>query len=133
MINPEPRLFCLNSLWGVSPKKRSKKSSPPKYRPRGDPSNGDRTPPPRIILVVLMFTTDGLSLSAKSANDNGACEGEAVETAEASCTSGTGDDLKKEERSTSTAETIKKPIKKAMRNMTKVFRPLFSVFIFLLQ
>ncbi|MFZ4439931.1 MAG: hypothetical protein ACOYOS_16005, partial [Syntrophales bacterium] len=76
-----------------------------------------------------MFTTEGFSLSARSAKDNGARDISAGDTADASCTSGPGVEGAKEERRTSTIETTKKPIKKAKRNIMNVLRPLFSVFI----
>src|SRR5450756_1673380 len=122
-MNPEPRLFCLNCRCGVSPKNRSKKSSPPKLRSKGDPwPKGERNPPPRIVLVVLIFTTEGFSFSARSAKDKGARGTSPGETEDAICTSGPGADGAKEERRTSTIETTNKPIKKAKRNMIKVLR-----------
>jgi len=62
MINPEPRLRCLNSLRGVSPKKRSKKSSPKGELPKGAP----KPPRPLLVLDVLTLTTAGLTRSARS-------------------------------------------------------------------
>jgi hypothetical protein len=113
----------LNSLWGISPKNLSKKSSPQKYLSKGV-LNG----PPRPLLtvfVVLIFTTAGFNLSAKSANEKGARGLSGDETADTVGTldpTGTKDDL-----NTSIREMIKKPIRKASRNMIKVFLFLFSI------
>ena len=71
MINPEPRLLCLNSLSGASSKNFLKRSSLPKNLwkgisfPKGEPAR------PLTIVVVLIFTTVGLHFSARSAKDTG--------------------------------------------------------------
>jgi len=84
MMKPDPKLLCLNSLLGVSPKNRSKKSSPPKYRSKGvRPPKGDLALPLRTVFVVLMLTTVGFSRSARSAKDDGVLPISAVETAAA--------------------------------------------------
>jgi len=92
---------------------------------RRTPPKGERMPP-FTTFVVPMFTTEGFTLSARSANDPGALVLSPGDTAEAVCTSvpvGT----RKEDRSTSTTETMKKPIRQARRNMKKVLRFLFSM------
>ncbi|OPX96423.1 MAG: hypothetical protein A4E58_01750 [Syntrophorhabdus sp. PtaB.Bin006] len=63
IIKPEPKLFCLNSLLGASPKNRSKKSSPKKSLKGADgPENLCCKSGPFTTVVVLMFTTDGLTV-----------------------------------------------------------------------
>src|SRR3989304_2844261 len=65
MTNPEPRLRSLNSR-GMPRKKRSKNSR------NGSPGpKGPRKPSSRITRLVLMLTTAGLTLSARSAKEAG--------------------------------------------------------------
>ncbi len=122
MMNPDPRLRCLNSRGGMSPKKRWKKSSLPKKRSKEGSLNGERNPPARSVFVVLMLTTEGFIFSTRSANDVGAPFGPSkVETADTTWTSGPGADGMKDDLRTSTTETMKKPIKQDNRKNMNVF------------
>lgn len=73
MMNPDPRLRCLNSLSGAFSKNLLKKSSPPKNLgegisfPKGLPSCFLLL----TMVVVLILTTVGLHFSTKSAKDTG--------------------------------------------------------------
>lgn len=85
-----------------------------------------------VVFVVLMFTTAGLTRSAKSEKERGtlpASEGEEKgEVAEAVGISGMVEDVNKDERKISTRETIKKATRNASKNIKKVLRFWFFIF-----
>ena len=105
-------------------KKAFKKSSP--KRPlKGDRPKGVPKPfRPLNVFVVLMFTTAGLTRSARSEKEPGVVSEE--ETAAAVGISGAPEG-KKEDRRTSTKETIKNATKNAIKNMKNVLRFLLSI------
>ena len=92
---------------------------------KGDRPKGVPKPlRPLNVFVVLMFTTAGLTRSARSEKEPGVVSDD--ETAAAVGISGAPEG-KKEDRRTSTKETIKNAIKNAIKNMKNVLRFLLSI------
>jgi len=77
---------------------------------------------PLRVFVVLIFTTAGLTRSARSEKEPGAVPSIADAAGISGAPEGIREDLK-----TSTKETMKKAIKNAIKNMKKVLRFLFSI------
>lgn len=85
-------------------------------------------PPPLTVLVVLMFTTAGLTRSVRSEKDKGVCApaGAAADTASAAGISGAPESVNDDLR-TPTSETMKKATRKAIRNIKNDFLFVFMI------
>ena len=79
------------------------------------------------VFVVLILTTAGFTCSARSAKEAGVFTESKGDTADAICISGAPDDVK-EDRSTSTSETMKEATKNAIKNIKNVLRFLLSIY-----